>query len=55
MPPVLRPRNSISCVKAYVSVSGDAISGGTASGYGVEQITNICLGGYRERFPLLLD
>ncbi len=42
-------------VKAYVSVSGDAISGGTASGYGVEQITNICLGGYRERFPLLLD
>ena len=42
--------------KAYACVSGDAISGGTASGYGVEQITNIGhFGGSRERFPPLVD
>jgi hypothetical protein len=31
----------ISARKAYASVSGSAISGGTASEYGVEQISNM--------------
>jgi anti-sigma regulatory factor (Ser/Thr protein kinase) len=47
---------SITCAKAYASVSGSAISGGTASGYRVEQITNISSsGGHCERFPPLVD
>ena len=42
-------------VEAYASVSGSAISGGTASEYGVEQISNMASGGYRERFSPLVD
>jgi hypothetical protein len=43
-------------LKAYASASGNAISGGPASQYGLEQISNISrLGGYRERFPPLVD
>jgi len=41
--------------EAYASVSGSAISGGTASEYGVEQISNMASGGYRERFSPLVD
>ena len=41
--------------EAYASVSGSAISGGTASEYEVEQISNMASGGYRERFSPLVD
>jgi hypothetical protein len=41
---------------AYASASGSAISGGTASGNALEQITNgTASGGYHERFPALVD
>ena len=46
---------SIKRLEAYASVSGSAISGGTASEYGVEQISNMASGGYRERFSPLVD